>query len=155
MDRLVSIEHLGQRGVFAFACPYIVSTGGHIGNCTVTQMRHPLDMLKDDQAAFDHRLPVHCRRFRSLQHPTVIPVARVTPCLLNPCIKLPEHLSCTAVLQIVPEDKRDFEIERVSEREIEKERSGNIVDIEAWECTRGCARMLRPRIRLEDWNWIH
>ena len=30
-----------ERGIFAFACPDIVSPHG-TGNCTVTQMRHPL-----------------------------------------------------------------------------------------------------------------
>ena len=31
-----------ERGVFAFACQYIVSPRGRTGNRTVTQMRHPL-----------------------------------------------------------------------------------------------------------------
>ena len=31
-----------ERGVFAFACQYIVSPCGRTGNRTVTQMRHPL-----------------------------------------------------------------------------------------------------------------
>ena len=31
-----------ERGVFAFACQYIVSPRGRTGNRTVTEMRHPL-----------------------------------------------------------------------------------------------------------------
>ena len=84
-----------ERGVFAFACQYIVSPRGRTGNRTVTQMRHPL-FLKDDQIAHDNRLPVpqQCRRLASWRHHTVIPVATqknvVTPCLLTPCLNVPK-----------------------------------------------------------------
>ena len=41
--RLLSIKRgVTERGVFAFACQYIVSPRGRTGNRTVTQMRHPL-----------------------------------------------------------------------------------------------------------------
>ena len=36
------LKGVTERGVFAFACQYIVSTRPRTGNPTVTQMRHPL-----------------------------------------------------------------------------------------------------------------
>ena len=59
--------------VFAFAYQYIVSPRGQTANRTVTQMRHPLLVLKDDQIVRDNRLPVHCRHLVSRRHRTVIP----------------------------------------------------------------------------------
>ena len=77
---------VSERGVFAFACQYIVSPCGRTGNRTVTQM---------EQIACNNRLPVHCRRLRSLRHYTVIFILGrrtdvITPCLLTPCLNLPD-----------------------------------------------------------------
>ena len=80
-----------ERGVFAFACQYIVSPRGRTGNRTVTQMRHPL--LVEGRP--------NCARqslASTLSAPRVAATSCcdpgrhanvITPCLLTPCLNVP------------------------------------------------------------------
>ena len=58
---------------------------------TVTHMRHPLLLFKDDRIACDNRLPVQCRRLRSLRHRIALSSRSPRKCryprLLTPCSK--------------------------------------------------------------------
>ena len=80
-----------ERGVFAFACQYIVSPCGRTGNRTVTQMRHPLlvegrpncarQSLASTLSAPRVAATSYCDPRR---HANV-----VTPCLFTPCLNVP------------------------------------------------------------------
>ena len=80
-----------ERGVFAFACQYIVSPRSRTGNRTVTQMRHPLlvegrpncarQSLASTLSAPRVAATSHCDPGR---HANVI-----TPRLLTPCLSVP------------------------------------------------------------------
>ena len=62
----------GSKGGLPVHCLFLVA-----GPATV--LSHKCDipsLFKDDQIARENRLPVHCRRLRSLQHHIVIPVAK-------------------------------------------------------------------------------
>ena len=95
-----------ERGVFAFACQYIVSPRALRAVRPATVLSHTCDilsLLKDDQIVRDNRLPVHCRHLVSRQHRTVIPVATQNlkcryPCLLTPCLNVPNHFDLAQIL---------------------------------------------------------
>ena len=84
-----------ERGVFAFACQYIVSPRGQTGNRTVTQMLHPLlvegrpnctrQSLASALSAPRVAATSYCHPGR---HANVI-----TPCLLTPCLNVPKSVS--------------------------------------------------------------
>ena len=97
-----------ERGVFAFACQYIVSPRGRTGNRTVTQMRHPLlvegrpncarQSLASALSAPRVAATSYCHPGR---HANVI-----TPCLLTPCLNVPKtflglQLSCISGITCV------------------------------------------------------
>ena len=63
-----------ERGLFAFACQYIVSPRGRTGNRTVTQMRHPLFAEGRPNCA-RQPLASTLSALTSRRHRTAIPVA--------------------------------------------------------------------------------
>ena len=60
---------VAESGVFAFACQCIVSSRPDRQR-TVIEMRHSV-LVEGRPIARNNRLPVHCRRLRSLRHRTV------------------------------------------------------------------------------------
>ena len=98
-----------ERGVFAFACQYIVSPRGRTGNRTVTQMRHLLlverrpnrarQSLASTLSAPRVAATWYCHPGR---HANVI-----TPCLLTPCLNVP-YLWWSRMITCVPEGGVDF-----------------------------------------------
>ena len=91
-----------ERGVFAFACQYIVSPHGRTGNRTVTQVRHPLlvegrpncarQSLASALSAPRVAATSYCHPGR---HANVIIPCLLTPCLNVPKQRPPDTISCT------------------------------------------------------------
>ena len=80
-----------ERGVFAFACQYIVSPRGRTGNRTVTQMRHPFlvegrpNCTRQSLASTVSAPRVAATSYCDPGHQANV----ITPCLLTPCLNVP------------------------------------------------------------------